>query len=118
MEMPEFQTKALSIVQDGTLGYDQKVRRLAALATDALSYPVISDECRDALDKRVICDMYEGHAPFTARYILPDYERMIRTGIAHLELPPPTTFVDALAFLQIAYVVDQQQLGQHAVVRR
>ena len=103
MEMPEFQTKALSIVQDGTLGYDQKVRRLAALATDALSYPAISDECRDALDKRVICDMYEGHAPFTARYILPDYERMIRTGIAHLELPPPTTFVDALAFLQIAY---------------
>ena len=45
-------------------------------------YPMVSPECQEALDKRVICDMYEGHAPFTARYILPDYEKAIRQGLA------------------------------------
>jgi hypothetical protein len=94
----EFEARARALVQDGSLGYDQKVRRLAALATEMLPYPLISAACEEALSKRVICDMYEGNAPFTARYILPDYEKAIRQGLAHLEMPPPTTLA---AFLQI-----------------
>lgn len=103
MELEELQARALELVRDGTLGYDQKVRRLAALATEAIPYPAISDECRDALDKRVICDLYEGHAPYAARYILPDYELALRQGLAFLELDPPQDLDDALAFLQIMY---------------
>jgi YjjI family glycine radical enzyme len=101
--MHEFQERARTLVQDGSVGYDQKLRRLAALATEALPYPALSPECREALDKRVICDMYEGHAPFTARYILPDYEKAIRQGLAYLEMPAPTNLDDALSFLQIMY---------------
>ncbi len=104
MEMIEFQSHALSLVQDGTLGYDQKVRRLAGLAAEALPYPELSDECRQALDKRVICDMFEGNAPFAPRYVLPDYGRAMRRGLEFLELPPPTNLDDALAFLQIMYM--------------
>ncbi len=102
--MNEFETRAAALVQDGTLGYDQKVRRLAALATEALPYPIISEECEAALAKRVICDMYEGHVPYTARYILPDYEKAMRQGLAYLETPPPQDLDDALAFLLIMYV--------------
>ena len=101
--MHEFQERARSLVQDGTLSYDQKLRRLAALATEALPYPALSADCQEALDKRVICDMFEGHAPYTARYILPDYEKAVRQGLAYLELPPPTNLADALAFLQVMY---------------
>jgi YjjI family glycine radical enzyme len=103
MDMTEFQTRASALTQDLTLGYDQKVRMLAALATEALPYPELSPPCREALDKRVICDMYEGHAPFTPRYVLPDYERALREGIDFLELEPPEDLDDALAFLQIMY---------------
>ncbi|MGB8861735.1 MAG: YjjI family glycine radical enzyme [Ilumatobacteraceae bacterium] len=99
----ELEARAQAIVQDGALGYDQKVRRLAALATDALPYPIISEACEEALAARVICDMYEGNAPFTARYILPDYEKAVRQGLAYLEMPPPTDLDDALSFLQIMY---------------
>ena len=74
--------RARELVQDHTLAYDQKLRRLAALATEVLPYPELSDACAAALDKRVICDMYEGNAPFTARYILPDYELAIRQGLS------------------------------------
>lgn len=103
MELDELRTQARELVQDTTLGYDQKVRRLAALATEALPYPAISDDCREALDERVICDLYEGHAPYAARYILPDYELAFRQGLTYLELDPPTDLDDALAFLQIMY---------------
>ncbi|CAN5613289.1 YjjI family glycine radical enzyme [soil metagenome] len=101
--MNEFRERAQLLVQDRTLGYDQRLRRLAVLATEALPYPAISDDCREALEKRVICDMFEGHAPFTARYILPDYEKAMRQGLSYLELAPPRDLDDAIAFLQVMY---------------
>ncbi len=103
MEMQEFRSRAESVVRDGALGYDQKLRRLAGLATEAIEYPVLSEACRDALDKREICDMYEGNAPYTARYVLPDYAKALAQGSAHLELEPPTTLDEALTFLQVMY---------------
>jgi YjjI family glycine radical enzyme len=102
--MHEFQERARGLVTNRTLSYDQTLRQLAALATEALPYPAISPECREALDKRIICDMFEGHAPYTARYILPDYEKAVRQGVQFLELEPPTDLDDALAFLLIMYV--------------
>ena len=99
MDMNELVMRATDLVRDGELSYDQKLRRLAALATEALPYPEVSPACREALDKRVICDMYEGHAPHTARYILPDYEKAMRQGLRWLEMPPPQDLDDALAFL-------------------
>jgi YjjI family glycine radical enzyme len=103
MELEELTQRATEVVQNATLSYDQKLRRLATLATDVLTYPEISPECTAALDKRVICDMFEGHAPFAPRYVLPDYELAIRQGLDYLEMPPPTTLEDALAFLQVMY---------------
>ncbi|MDO8364438.1 MAG: YjjI family glycine radical enzyme [Actinomycetota bacterium] len=101
--MNEMETRAAALVQDDTLGYDQKVRRLAALATESLPPPILSEACSEALSKRVVCDLYEGNAPYTARYILPDYDKALRQGLQHLELPPPQDLDDALAFLQIMY---------------
>jgi YjjI family glycine radical enzyme len=103
MEITELQARAREIVGNGAFGYDQKLRRLAALTVEALPYPELSDDCRQALDKRVICDLFEGNAPYTARYILPDYERALQQGLGFLELDPPTDLDDALAFLQIMY---------------
>lgn len=103
MDMSEFQTRARSLVGDATLGYDQKLRALAQLAVEALPYPPLSEDCRQALDKRVICDMYEGNAPYTPRYVLPDYAKALRDGIEFLELAPPQDLDEALTFLQIMY---------------
>jgi YjjI family glycine radical enzyme len=103
VDTTEMRSRARAIVGDGTLGYDQKLRRLAALATESLAYPALSDACREALDKGVICDLFEGHAPYTPRYVLPDYAKALRQGCAHLELDPPRDLDDALSFLQIMY---------------
>ncbi len=101
--MTEFEVRASEVVRDASLGYDQKLRRLAALATEAIAYPALSEPCRQALDKRIICDMFEGNAPYTPRYVLPDYELAMKQGLDYLELPPPGDLDDALAFLQIMY---------------
>ena len=101
--MESFRTEAERLVTSPALGYDQKLRRLAGLAVSALGYPDLSPLCAEALQARVICDMYEGNALFAPRYVLPDYAKALRNGVRHLELDPPTTLDDALSFLTILY---------------
>lgn len=92
-----------SIVVDPTLTYRQRVQALAHAAEDVLDPPPVSEECAEALDKGIVCDMVEGHAPYRPRYTLPDYARALERGSAHLELPAPTTLDDAITFLLAAY---------------
>lgn len=103
MEMNEFRSRSREIVEDPALTYRQRMHYLACLAEEALEYPDLSEPCREALNKRVICDMFEGPAPHRARYILPDYARALRQGSAHLELEPPRDLAEALHFLLILY---------------
>lgn len=103
METPELQSEVRRVVEDPALTYRQRVQQLAALAENALAPPAVSDACARALDKRVICDMYEGSAPYRPRYVLPDYAVALRNGSAFLELPPAGDLDEALAFLLILY---------------
>lgn len=101
--MIEIRTAARALVNDSTLSYHQRVARLAGLAEEAIEAPAVGDACQAALDARIICDMYEGHAPYRARYLLPDYQRAVHTGSAYLELPPPQNLTEALWFLIAMY---------------
>ncbi|MEA4944221.1 MAG: YjjI family glycine radical enzyme [Propionicimonas sp.] len=103
MSAAQFQQDVENVVTNPAIGYGQRVRHLATLADNQLPYPALSDACRQALDERVICDMYEGNRPFTPRYVLPDYAKALREGVRYLELEPPTDLDDALSFLTILY---------------
>jgi YjjI family glycine radical enzyme len=103
MDMPELRARCRSVVEDPALTYHQRRHRLACLAEDALEPPPVSDACTEALEKRIVCDMYEGNAPYRPRYVLPDYERALRQGSAFLELEPPCDLDDALMFLLVMY---------------
>jgi len=103
MDMPELQTRARQVVEDPTLTFHQRRHQLAYLAENALDYPPLSDAAAEALNKRIICDLYEGAAPYRARYILPDYAKALRQGSEFLELDPPDDLDDALTFLLILY---------------
>jgi YjjI family glycine radical enzyme len=101
--MTELRTRAREIVEDPALTYRQRMHYLAVLAEEALEYPALSEPCREALNKRIICDMHEGPAPHRPRYVLPDYAKALRQGSDHLELNPPATLDEALSFLLILY---------------
>lgn len=91
------------VVDDPTLTYRQRIQALAIAAENALDPPLVSPACAEALDKRIICDMYEGAAPHRPRYTLPDYDRALFDGSAFLELEAPRTFDDATTFLLAMY---------------
>ncbi|MFQ5522565.1 MAG: YjjI family glycine radical enzyme [Acidimicrobiia bacterium] len=101
--MPELRDQARGIIEDPTLTFQQRRHQLAYLAENALDYPALSQAAAEALNKRILCDLYEGHAPYRARYILPDYAKALRQGSDFLELDPPQDFDDALNFLLILY---------------
>lgn len=100
----EFDSETLRrIVADPTLSPAQKARALSLAAGNALPYPPLDTETQAALDARVICDMYEGHAPYKPRYVLPDYSVVLAQGSDWLELPAPQTLDEAINTLMIAY---------------
>jgi YjjI family glycine radical enzyme len=90
-------------VTDPNLTYRQRVQALAGLAENLLEPPPVSGACRAAHDCGIVCDMFEGNAPYRPRYTLPDYARLLANGSPFLELPPANDLDDALAHLLIAY---------------
>jgi YjjI family glycine radical enzyme len=103
MQMPELAALVAECVADPTLTYRQRVQRLAALAENVLEPPPVSAECLQAQAKGVVHDMAEGNAPYRPRYVLPDYAAALARGSEHLELAPPRTLAEALAFLLAMY---------------
>jgi YjjI family glycine radical enzyme len=103
MQSAELTSVIRNTIEDPSLTYRQRIQALAGLAENALEPPEMSDEVAAALDKRIICDMYEGNAPYRPRYLLPDYEKLLANGSAFLELPPADALDTALAHLLIAY---------------
>jgi pimeloyl-CoA synthetase len=95
--------KLYEITTDKTLSPAQKAHYLSLEAENMLPYPALDADTQDALEQRVICDMYEGHAPFKPRYVLPDYSVVLTKGSDYLELPVPENLDEAINTLMIAY---------------
>ncbi len=97
------QQRCQQIVTSPVLTPEQKRHFLALEAENALPYPTLPEDARQALDEGVICDMFEGHAPFKPRYVLPDYARFLANGSQWLELEGAKDLDDALSLLTILY---------------
>lgn len=98
-----FQSRITSIVNDPHLGVKQKNQFLALEAEASLPYLTVSQQVKSAMEKGILCDMFEGHAPFKPRYVLPDYAKFLDQGSDYLELEPAQDFDDALNLLTILY---------------
>ncbi|RBW63823.1 YjjI family glycine radical enzyme [Vibrionales bacterium C3R12] len=97
------QQRFQEIITDAHLSPKQKSQYLALEAEASLPYMPISDAAKEALDSGVLCDMFEGHAPYKPRYVLPDYAKFLRQGSEHLELEAANNFDEALNLLTILY---------------
>lgn len=93
----------LEIIKDSSLTYDQRVLELARYAENQLNVLEINEETKSLIDKGVICDLYEGSAPYRPRYIIPDYEKFVKEGSEFLELEPAKSLSDLLNKLLIIY---------------
>ncbi|GAL03739.1 hypothetical protein JCM19237_6633 [Photobacterium aphoticum] len=91
------------IITNPNLSPKQKSSYLALEADASLDYLSVSDAVTAAMKDAVLCDMFEGNAPFKPRYVLPDYAKFLKQGSEYLELAPATDFDEALNNLTILY---------------
>ncbi|MGR5232951.1 YjjI family glycine radical enzyme [Vibrio rotiferianus] len=101
--LSDLQQRFLAIATDSYLSPKQKSNFLALEAEATIPYMTVSDEVSQAMQQGVICDMFEGHAPFKPRYVLPDYAKFLSQGSEYLELAPAEDFDDAINMLTIIY---------------
>lgn len=91
------------ITRDPRLSPKQKANYLALEAESSLPYVEISEALALAKTQGIICDMFEGNAPFKPRYVLPDYAKFLQNGSEYLELSPAQDLDEALNALTIIY---------------
>ncbi|MEF1305692.1 DUF3029 family protein, partial [Vibrio owensii] len=101
--LSDLQQRFFAIATDSNLSPKQKSNFLALEAEATIPYMTVSDEVSQAMQQGVICDMFEGHAPFKPRYVLPDYAKFLSQGSEYLELAPAEDFDDAINMLTIIY---------------
>ncbi|MCK5763090.1 MAG: DUF3029 family protein, partial [Clostridiales bacterium] len=92
-----------SIVKSRQLAYEQKLIALAREAENSLHVLNISEEAQNFRDEGIICDLFEGNAPYRPRYIVPDYDNFVANGSEFLGLKPPMDLEDLLNSLLILY---------------
>ena len=94
---------AYSVIVDKTLTFEQKVIGLARVAENELQVLKIDPKVQKLRDQGIICDLFEGSAPYRPRYIVPDYEKFMKVGSEFLSLKPPTDIWEACNNLLILY---------------
>ena len=93
----------LEIIKNGTLTYEQKVLTLGRAAENSIDVLNIKSETQKLRGEGIICDLFEGHAPYRPRYIVPDYEKFMNNGSEFLGLTPPKDIWEATNSLLILY---------------
>jgi YjjI family glycine radical enzyme len=101
--MEELKNRVLEVITNSNLDYKQKKHFLAAIAESSQAYPEISKEAQEAMSKNIICDLFEGNAPYRPRYILPDFEKALQNGVEYLELDAPKDLDETINFLSILF---------------
>lgn len=99
----ERETSAMNVIKNERLTYFQQVLELAKIGEDTLGDFLKTDELKKAMDEGIICDLYEGSAPFRPRYVLVDFKKLFTDGCKFLELEPPTDLQEACNSLLIMY---------------
>ena len=85
------------------LTYEQKLKNLANLAEDQLVVLPIPEKTRYYFTTGAINDLFEGHAPYRPRYIMPDYEKYLKNGSEFLRVKAPTNLDEAIFALMMIY---------------
>lgn len=101
--MPDFKKEIYEAVTSKELTYEQKLKTLANLAENELDVLNIPERTKYYFSTGAINDLFEGHAPYRPRYVMPDYEKYLKNGSEFLRVKPAKTFDDAIFNLMMIY---------------
>lgn len=101
--MADFKKEIYDAVTSTELTYEQKLKTLANLAENELDVLDIPEKTKYYFSTGAINDLFEGHAPYRPRYVMPDYEKYLKNGSEFLRVKPAKTFDDAIFNLMMIY---------------
>ncbi len=93
----------LRIISDETLTYHQQLLALARLAENSEIQIQFQEDCLQAIQEGIVCDLGEGNAPNRPRYICPNYNLLMEKGCQFLKLEVPKDLWEACNTLLIFY---------------
>lgn len=103
----ETRESILETIKSPTLTHEQKLATMAGQADsllEVLDLPEgLGELLNEPIEKQCICDLFEGHAPMRPRYIIPDYNKLMKEGCQFLKLDPPKDLYEAINTLLIFY---------------
>ena len=101
--MNKTQESIYEVITSNKLTYEQKLKNLAGIAENELDVLPISEKTAYYFSTGAINDLFEGHAPYRPRYVMPDYDRYLRNGSEFLRVKPPKTLDEAIFALMMLY---------------
>lgn len=101
--MNQHQKDIYSVITSKKLTYEQKLKNLADLSEGQLNVLNIPERTKYYFSTGAINDLFEGHAPYRPRYIMPDYGKYLKEGSSFLRIGPAQTMDDALYHLMMLY---------------
>ncbi|WMM24780.1 YjjI family glycine radical enzyme [Tissierella sp. MB52-C2] len=103
-KVEDIKKEVMNTIENQSLTYEQQTYRLSKIAENVMDYPILKNDLfYEMYNKGKICDLDEGHAPYAPRYILPDYEKLLREGSEFLRLTPAKNLRQAINSLLIFY---------------
>lgn len=93
----------LEAIKNQNITFEQKVVTLARLAEGSIEVLNKSESLKKYIEDGIICDLFEGNAPYRPRYIVPDYEKFMEQGSKFLNIEKPTNIWEAVHGLLILY---------------
>ncbi|MGL5379109.1 YjjI family glycine radical enzyme [Clostridium sp.] len=95
--------EVLNIIKNETLTYHQQILQLAGRAESTLNVLEIDEMTKKLIDDEIICTMFEGNAPYRPRYVIPNYDKLMKEGCKFLDLDIPQDIWEATNNLLIFY---------------
>lgn len=92
-----------AIIDNCALTHEQAMMNLSSVPLNYVEFFDTTSKFRELLEAGVLCTMNEGNGTYAPRYVLPDYEKLMREGCQFLRLDPPKDLWEAVEALMIFY---------------
>ncbi len=99
----DYEKQIYDVITSSKLTYEQKLKNLANIAENELDVLPIPEKTKYYFSTGAINDLFEGHAPYRPRYIMPDYEKYLKNGSEFLRVKPAKNMDEAIFALMMIY---------------
>ena len=103
IHITDMKKDVLSVISNCAVTHEQAMMNLSSIPLNYVEFFDTTPKFRELVEAGVLCTMTEGNATYCPRYILPDYEKLMKEGCAFLRLAPPTNLWEAVTTLEIFY---------------